>query len=92
MRIVDPTYGVPAESAAVLVAPNDERPGGLCLFSNSKPGAGELLAGIARRLETERGVRDIGFASKPSAAVGADAVTIDHLAAQYRMAVVAIGD
>jgi hypothetical protein len=92
MRIVDPTYGVPAEADAVPVAGGDARPGALCLFSNSKPGAGELLAGIARRLEDERGMRDIGFASKPNAAVGADAVTIDHLAARYRMAVVAIGD
>lgn len=92
MRIVDPTYGVPAEADAAPVARGDERRVALCLFSNSKPGAGELLAGIARRLEAERGMRDIGFAAKPNAAVGADAVTIDHLAARYRMAVVAIGD
>jgi hypothetical protein len=92
MRIVDPTYGVPADDDVVPAARSCGRSGGLCLFSNSKPGAGELLAGIARRLETERGVRDIGFAAKPNAAAGADAVTIDHLAAQYRMAVVAIGD
>lgn len=91
MRIVDPTFGLPAAEDAVAV----EQPAaaaGLCLFSNSKPGARELLAGVARRLEAERGLRDIGFAAKPNAAAAADTATLDHLAARYRAAVVAIAD
>lgn len=91
MRIVDPTHGLPAEEDAVAVGPAAAA-AGLCLFSNSKPGANELLAGVARRLEAERGLRDIGFAAKANAAAAADAATLDHLAAQYRAAVVAIGD
>lgn len=92
MRIVDPTHGVPADEDAAPVARAGAPATGLCLFSNSKPGANELLAGIARRLEADRGVRDVGFAAKPNAAAAADTATIDHLAAQYRMAIVAIAD
>ena len=91
MRIVDPTFGLPADEDSVALE-RTAATSGLVLFSNSKPGANDLLAGIARRLEAERGVRDIGFASKPNAAAAADLVTIDHLAAQYRAAIVAIGD
>ena len=90
MRVVDPTYGMPAEEDAVTV--EQAAAAGLCLFSNSKPGANELLAGVARRLEAERGLRDIGFAAKANAAAAADTAMLDHLAAQYRAAVVAIGD
>lgn len=91
MRIVDPTFGVPDEEGPVGVT-RSATATGLCLFSNSKPGADELLAGIARRLEAERGLRDIGHVAKPNAAAAADPATLDHLAAQYRTAVVAIGD
>lgn len=92
MRIVDPTFGIPRDEHAVAVTSADTRPDTLCAFSNSKPGANELLAGVSRRLESERAFAPIGFASKPNAASAADTATIDHLAAQYRMAVVAIGD
>lgn len=92
MRIVDPTFGLAPAEDAVPVAPADVPAGSLCLFSNSKPGATELLTALGRRLEAERGFAGVGFASKPNAAAGADPATLDHLAAQYRMAVVAIGD
>lgn len=91
MRIVDPTFGVPADQDAVAVE-RAAAAAGLCLFSNSKPGANELLDGVGRRLAAERGVSDIGFAAKPNAAAAAETATLDHLAAQYRTAVVAIGD
>lgn len=91
MRVVDPTYGLPAREDRVVIE-HAAAAAGLCLFSNSKPGANELLAGIGRRLEAERGLRGIGFASKANAAAAADTATLDHLAAQYRAAVVAIGD
>ena len=92
MRIVDPTFGTPGDEHVVAVASADTKPDILCVFSNSKPGANELLAGVRRRLESARAFVPIGFASKPNAASAADTATIDHLAAQYRMAVVAIGD
>lgn len=92
MRIVDPTYGTPAEEEGVTLAVGDAPAGTLCLFSNSKPGATDLLHGVADRLGTERGITGIGFESKPNAAAGAGDELLDHLAARYRMAVVAIGD
>jgi hypothetical protein len=92
MRIVDPTYGVAADEEAAAVAAEPAPAGTLCLFSNSKPGATDLLQGVADRLVAERGFGDVGFASKPNAASGAQTDVLDHLAAQYRMAVVAIGD
>lgn len=91
MRIVDPTFGLPADEGVIAVE-RAAAGSGLCLFSNSKPGVSELFAGVARRLEAERGVREIGLVAKPNAAAAADTATIDHLAAQYRAAVVAIGD
>ncbi len=92
MRIVDPTYGTGAEELAAGVAGDAAPAGTLCLFSNSKPGATDLLRGIGDRLVAERGFGDVGFASKPNAAAGAQTDVLDHLAQQYRMAVVAIGD
>lgn len=92
MRIVDPSYGVAADEEVAAPAADAAPAGTLCLFSNSKPGATELLRGVADRLGAERGIADIGFASKPNAASGAGTDVLDHLAAQYRTAVVAIGD
>lgn len=92
MRIVDPTYGVPEAEEAPAAARTDIPAEALCLFSNSKPGADELLTGVRDLLQTERGFGAIGYAAKPSAAAAAATATIDHLAEQYRMAVVAIGD
>jgi len=92
VRIVDPTSGTTADEEAAAVAAGPAPAGTLCLFSNSKPGATDLLQGVADRLVAERGFGDVGFASKPNAAAGAQSDVLDHLAEQYRMAVVAIGD
>lgn len=91
MRIVDPTHGVASDPDVGPLAPRATATG-LCLFSNSKPGATELLTGIGRLLEAEHAVRDIGFVAKSNAAAAAQTDTVDHLAARYRAAVVAIGD
>ncbi|GAA2876514.1 hypothetical protein GCM10010472_37680 [Pseudonocardia halophobica] len=92
MKIVDPTFGLPDDTDVTPVAHDGIPADALCLLSNSKPGATELLREVAARLEAERGFRDIGFASKPQAAHPTAEETLDHLAAQYRMAIVAIGD
>jgi hypothetical protein len=92
VRIVDPTYGVPDVEEAPAAVSTDVPAGSLCLFSNSKPGADDLLTGVRDLLQAERGFGAIGYAAKPSAAAAAATTTIDHLAEQYRMAVVAIGD
>ena len=97
MRIVDPTTGTVPDALAATI-PNDVTIPhaavgvGLCGLSNSKPGAREMLTEIGRRLESHHHLGPAGLEAKPSAAVGADPALLDHLAAQYRTAVVAIGD
>jgi hypothetical protein len=92
MRIIDPTFGTSPSEEPVAVAGGRAPAGTFCLFSNSKPGANELLRGVAHRLEAERGFSGIAFASKPSASVPADSTVIDRLAAQYRTVLLATGD
>lgn len=92
MRIVDPTSGVPPEETATVDTVSESPSGSLCGLSNSKPGAHDLLEAIGRHLADRHGLGPNGLEAKPSAAVGADPALLDHLAAQYRLAVVAIGD
>jgi hypothetical protein len=91
MRIVDPTSGIPS-GATAAVAASASPAGALCGLSNSKPGAHDLLEAVGRRLADDHGLGPHGLEAKPSAAVGAAPELLDHLAAQYRLAVVAIGD
>ena len=92
MRIIDPTSGIAAEETAAVAASSGSPSGAVCGLSNSKPGAHDLLEAIGRRLADDHGLGPNGLEAKPSAAVGADPELLDHLAAQYRLAVVAIGD
>jgi len=95
MRIVDPTYGT-APRAVTEPAPGPRAIApattGLCGFSNSKPGAHDLIEGVLSRLRDRHPIGGTGFASKPNASVAARSEVLDHVAEQYRMAVVAIGD
>ena len=91
MRIVDPTYGTAPEAPAATrtIAATAA---GLCGFSNSKPGAHDLIDQVLARLSDQHPIGGTGFASKPNASVAAKAEVLDHVAEQYRLAVVAIGD
>ncbi|SEL04771.1 thioredoxin reductase (NADPH) [Blastococcus sp. DSM 46786] len=93
LRIVDPTYGVPADEAEGAVAVG----GGadwteVALFSNSKPNATELLRGVGGRLQEHWALPELGFASKPNASAAADKDVIDWLSQRYKMVLVAVGD
>ena len=93
MRIVDPTYGTASRTAPEPAAPPPTpATAGLCGFSNSKPGAHDLINGVLARLRDEHAIGGTGFVSKPNASVAARSEVLDHVAEQYRMAVVAIGD
>lgn len=92
MRIVDPTHGLVSGTSTEPATTTTTAAGELCGLSNSKPGATVLLETIGQRLSVEHGLDPMHLASKPSAAAGADPELLDHLAAQYRLAVVAIGD
>lgn len=93
MRIVNPTFGRPElvddSLAHFRVTPGTET---ICVFSNSKPNATDLLKGMAQRIEEAAEVREIGFISKPNAAVAGEEETFDWLAERYQMAVLATGD
>ncbi|MQA88298.1 MAG: hypothetical protein GEV03_27685 [Streptosporangiales bacterium] len=93
MRIVNPTFGHPEHVAETSASrPLDWRYDPMCVFSNSKPNANELLHGVRTRLEEVFGRDDVAYEAKQSAAVPADPDMIDWLAEQYRLAVLAIGD
>jgi thioredoxin reductase (NADPH) len=93
MRIVNPTFGRPElvddSLAHFRVTPGTET---ICVFSNSKPNATDLLKGMAQRIEEAAEVPEIGFISKPNAAVAGEEETFDWLAERYQMAVLATGD
>ena len=93
MRIVNPTFGRPERVDDALahfsVTAGTEM---ICVFSNSKPNATDLLKGMAQRIEKAAGDPEIGFVSKPNAAVAGEGETFDWLAERYQMAVLATGD
>jgi hypothetical protein len=93
MRIVNPSYGVSAESGEELVSkPVDWMKDPIALFSNSKPNARELMDGLKAKLAAVRSVDNIDFIYKPSASQPATAATIDEVAHKYRAALLALGD
>jgi thioredoxin reductase (NADPH) len=93
MQIIDPTYGKPGSGTGqpAATAP-DWRHDPMCLFSNSKPNADDLLRGIGPRLGAALGRGDIAFERKKNAAMPADPDMLDWLARQYRVVVLAVGD
>ncbi|MGY1723469.1 FAD-dependent oxidoreductase [Blastococcus sp. SYSU DS0533] len=93
LRVVDPTYGVPAAEAEGAVAVGGSADWTeVALFSNSKPNATELLRGVGGRLQEHWALPELGFASKPNASAAADKDVIDWLAQRYKVVLVAVGD
>lgn len=93
MRIVNPTFGYLSHKADPAARQQDDwRTAPICMFTNSKPNATELLNGIREQLSARFQRTDIGFAAKQNAARPADPDTIDWLAQQYRIVVLAVGD
>lgn len=93
MRIVNPTFGHPELTVEERAGrPPSWRDDTICVFSNSKPNADELLNGVRERLQAAFGRGDIAYEAKRNAAVPADPDMIDWLAEQYRLAILAVGD
>lgn len=93
MRVVNPTFGrQELEADHMAVRPLEWRQDPMCLFSNSKPNADELLEGIGVGLAKALERSDIRFEAKQNAAVPAETDMLDWLAQQYRLVVLAIGD
>ncbi len=93
MRIVNPSFGHPAaadgqsETRAV-----DWRQDPIVLFSNSKPNARELLAGVRERMGAFRSIDNVDFIAKDSAAQPAPSEMIANVASKYRAAILALAD
>jgi thioredoxin reductase (NADPH) len=93
MRVINPTFGQPTSGHDQAASrPPDWRRDPICMFSNSKPNANELLLGISSRLEKMLGRKEIAFESKQNAAMPAGPELLDWLARQYRVVVLAVGD
>jgi thioredoxin reductase (NADPH) len=93
MRIVNPTIGDPHHATDdVGHGPHDWLDDPICMFTNSKPNATELLDGVRANLSEHLYRTDIGFAAKQNSARPASVELLDWLAQQYRIAVLAIGD
>ena len=93
MRIVNPTFGLSATTGAeVALKPVNWKSDAIALFSNSKPNARELLAGIRAKLGANRPVDNIDFLAKNSASQPAPKDLIEQVAANYRGALLAIAD
>ena len=92
MKIYSPSFGVRDNHSNTESQITSAAVDTICLYSNSKPNATELLQGIARRVEERLSVPKVGFVSKPNAAVAGDTETYDWLAERYRFALLASGD
>ena len=90
MLIVDPTQGrAPLDSEAAGAADSPRLEGRVCLFSNSKPNAAELLAGVAAGVPELHGAP---LLAKRHASLPAPVEVLDRIADKYDAALVALGD
>ena len=93
MRIVNPTFGLSATAAEkVALKSVNWKTDAVALVSNSKPNARELLDGIRAKLGAFRPVENIEFLAKNSASQPAPKELLREVAANYRAALLALGD
>ncbi len=93
MRIVNPSFGLSlAGTEQVTTRPVDWQNDPIVLFTNSKPNAHELLAGMRAKLGDLRRIDNVEFAAKNSASQPAPAAIMDAIAGKYRIALLALAD
>ena len=93
MLIVNPAFGRDTGCLENITdRPFDWRQDPIALFSNSKPNAKELLEGVREALAGLRNNSNIGFVKKDSVSQPAPGEVIEHIAANYRGALMAIAD
>ena len=93
MLIVNPAFGR-GTGGGEQRARNaiDWRNDPIALFSNSKPNARELLEGVRANLAAFRRTDNIDYVSKDSVSQPAPAAILEHVANNYRAALMAIAD
>ena len=93
MRIVNPSFGLDAGGGESLIAePVDWSKDPIALFSNSKPNARPLLEGVRDSLGSFRTIDNIDHVQKDSVSQPAPIEIIEHVAKNYRAAILAIAD
>ncbi|MEM7404372.1 MAG: hypothetical protein AAF458_03720 [Pseudomonadota bacterium] len=95
MRIVNPTFGPthqPDAPGIVPDAPLDWRRDPIAIISNAKPNARELLEGLRQQMSSVRDTGNIDYLYKDSAAQPAPVELLDHVAANYKGAILALAD
>ncbi len=93
MRIVNPSFGHSAATEdRTATGTVDWRQDPIVLFSNSKPNARELLAGMRERMGAFRSTDNVDFLCKDSAAQPAPSEMIDNVTLKYRAAILALAD
>lgn len=93
MRIVNPTFGLSAAGGEkVTLKPVNWKTDAIALISNSKPNARELLEGVRAKLGAHRQVDNIKFLAKNSASQPAPKELLQEVAANYKAALLALGD
>ncbi|NKC11431.1 MAG: hypothetical protein GKR94_04260 [Gammaproteobacteria bacterium] len=93
MLIVNPSFGQQAGGGEVIERQAiDWRKDAIALFSNSKPNARELLEGIRASLAPQRSIDNIEYVAKASVSQPAPDEVIEHVAGNYRAALLAIAD
>jgi thioredoxin reductase (NADPH) len=90
MMIVDPTQGRESlDSSTENTGGGLRLAGRVCLFSNSKPNASELLRDVAAGVPA---LRDAPLLAKPYASLPAPTELLDQIVDEYDAALVALAD
>ena len=96
MRIVNPSFaldeGEESRGAGVKAGGTDWRKDPIAIMSNSKANARELLEGVREKMKAYRGVDDVDYLFKDSAAKAAPTALYDEIAQKYKGAIVALAD
>lgn len=95
MKIINPAFGLQPQSATAAKAapaPTDWLGDPIAIISNSKANAQALLEGVRRLMGEFRPVDNIDYFYKNSAAKPAPPDLIEHVAKNYRGAILALAD
>ncbi|MFT5447146.1 MAG: hypothetical protein ACI9DC_002321 [Gammaproteobacteria bacterium] len=93
MLIINPAFGLDhggGEQRAREAIDWQQDP--IALFSNAKPNARELLEGVRERLGSFRRIDNIDYVAKESVSQPAPPALLEHVAQNYRAALMAIAD
>ena len=96
MRIINPAFAAGSHGAETDSDQTGElfdwKDVPIAIVSNAKPNARELLEGLKAELADYRSVDNVDYLYKDSAAQPAPEALIDRIAADYKVAILALAD